>query len=78
METPNFSGLAGGLLATGLHPLDAASTAAYLHGQAAHEAQRRHPGRQVIAGDLVAELRAASLVQPSGSDPDEAGLRASR
>jgi hydroxyethylthiazole kinase-like uncharacterized protein yjeF len=56
-----LSGLTGGLLAAGLHPLDAASTAAYLHGQAAHDVQRRHPGRQVIAGDLVEALTAAQL-----------------
>ncbi|MEZ0114394.1 hydroxyethylthiazole kinase-like uncharacterized protein yjeF [Catenulispora sp. EB89] len=54
-----LSGLAGGLLAAGLHPLDAASVAAHLHGQAALDVQRRHPGRQLIAGDLVEALTAA-------------------
>lgn len=54
-----LSGLAGGLLATGLNPLDAASTAAYLHGKAAGDEQRRHRGRQLIAGDLIEALTAA-------------------
>lgn len=54
-----LSGLAGGLLATGLTPLDAASAAAYLHGKAARDEQRRHPGRQLIAGDLVEALTTA-------------------
>lgn len=54
-----LSGLAGGLLAVGLSPLDAASTAAYLHGKAAGDEQRRRPGRHLIAGDLIAALTAA-------------------
>jgi hydroxyethylthiazole kinase-like uncharacterized protein yjeF len=54
-----LSGLAGGLLAAGLTPFDAAPTAAWLHGQAARDEHRRHPGRQLIAGDLVDSLTAA-------------------
>lgn len=56
-----LSGLAGGLLAAGLHPLDAASVAAHLHGQAALDVERRYPGRQLIAGDLVEALSAARV-----------------
>jgi ADP-dependent NAD(P)H-hydrate dehydratase / NAD(P)H-hydrate epimerase len=54
-----LSGLAGGLLATGLDALDAASLAAYLHGQAARDVERVHSGRQLIAGDLIEALSAA-------------------
>ncbi|MEY9888352.1 hydroxyethylthiazole kinase-like uncharacterized protein yjeF [Catenulispora sp. MAP5-51] len=54
-----LSGLAGGLLASGLAARDAASVGAYLHGEAARDVQRRHPGRQLIAGDLVEALTAA-------------------
>jgi hydroxyethylthiazole kinase-like uncharacterized protein yjeF len=54
-----LSGLAGGLLATGLSAYDAASVATWLHGQAARDLLREHPGRQVIAGDLVEALKAA-------------------
>jgi hydroxyethylthiazole kinase-like uncharacterized protein yjeF len=63
-----LSGLAGGLLAVGLDPLDAASAAAHLHGQAARDVQRRHPGRQVIAGDLIEALTAALTAAPGPSD----------
>ncbi|MFJ5094421.1 NAD(P)H-hydrate dehydratase [Streptomyces sp. NPDC088557] len=49
-----LSGLAGSLLAAGLHPLDAASAAAYLHGLAARRASRdRAP---VTAGEVAATL----------------------
>ena len=61
-----LSGLAGGLLAAGLDALDAASAAAHLHGQAARDVQRRHPGRQLIAGDLIEALTAA-LTSARGS-----------
>ncbi|GAA1962463.1 NAD(P)H-hydrate dehydratase [Catenulispora subtropica] len=54
-----LSGLAGGLLATGRSPYDAASVAAWLHGQAARDRLGECPGQQVIAGDLVQALRAA-------------------
>ncbi|ACU69916.1 carbohydrate kinase, YjeF related protein [Catenulispora acidiphila DSM 44928] len=54
-----LSGLTGGLLATGLPPLDAASLAAHLHGEAARDVHRRHPGRQLIAGDLIEAVRAS-------------------
>ncbi|MBS2536105.1 NAD(P)H-hydrate dehydratase [Catenulispora sp. NF23] len=60
-----LSGLAGGLLAAGLHPLDAASAAAYLHGRAALDVLRAHPGRQLIAGDLVDALTAAPPAEPA-------------
>ena len=60
-----LAGLAGGLLAAGLHPLDAASAAAYLHGQAALDILRAHPGRQLIAGDLVDALTAARPAGPA-------------
>ncbi|MFL6115875.1 MAG: NAD(P)H-hydrate dehydratase [Catenulispora sp.] len=53
-----LSGLAGGLLATGLSAYDAAAVGAWLHGRAAHDLLRAHPGRQVIAGDLIEALRA--------------------
>lgn len=48
-----LAGLAGGLLAGGLAPADAASAAAYLHGAAGLLAARSGP---VAAGDLVAAL----------------------
>ncbi len=51
-----LAGLAGGLLAGGLSPMDAASVAAYLHGAAGLLAARSGP---VAAGDLVAALPAA-------------------
>jgi hydroxyethylthiazole kinase-like uncharacterized protein yjeF len=64
-----LSGLAGGLLAAGLHPLDAASTAAHLHGKAARDVEGRHPGRQLISGDLIEALTAAgSISQPTSSE----------
>ncbi|MFF9840941.1 NAD(P)H-hydrate dehydratase [Streptomyces sp. NPDC013740] len=51
-----LSGLAGSLLATGLPPLEAASTAAYLHGLSARRAAR---GAPVSASDVAAGLPAA-------------------
>lgn len=54
-----LSGLAGGLLAAGLNALDAAGLAAYLHGRAARDVERAHPGRQLIAGDLIEALSVA-------------------
>ncbi|GGT61210.1 NAD(P)H-hydrate dehydratase [Streptomyces purpureus] len=51
-----LSGLAGSLLAAGLHPADAASSAAYLHGLAA---RRASPGAPVSAQDVAATLPAA-------------------
>ncbi|OLE29275.1 MAG: bifunctional ADP-dependent (S)-NAD(P)H-hydrate dehydratase/NAD(P)H-hydrate epimerase [Catenulispora sp. 13_1_20CM_3_70_7] len=59
-----LSGLAAGLLAAGLSAYDAAAVGAWLHGQAAHDLLRTHPGRQLIAGDLIEALRAA---QPPAS-----------
>ncbi|MEU6395263.1 NAD(P)H-hydrate dehydratase [Streptomyces sp. NPDC046939] len=49
-----LSGLTGSLLATGLRPLDAASTGAYLHGLAAREAAR---GAPVSAQDVASAVR---------------------
>ena len=51
-----LAALAGGLLAGGLAPMDAASAAAYLHGAAGLVAARSGP---VAAGDLVAALPGA-------------------
>lgn len=51
-----LAGLAGGLLAGGLLPFDAAAVAAYLHGAAGLLAARSGP---VAAGDLVAALPGA-------------------
>jgi ADP-dependent NAD(P)H-hydrate dehydratase / NAD(P)H-hydrate epimerase len=51
-----LSGLAGALLAQGLAPQSAASTAAYLHGMAARIAAE---GAPIGAGDLIAALPAA-------------------
>ncbi|MFI1811934.1 NAD(P)H-hydrate dehydratase [Streptomyces sp. NPDC020422] len=51
-----LSGLAGSLLATGLPPLEAASTAAYLHGLSARRAAR---GAPVSASDVAAGLPGA-------------------
>ena len=51
-----LAALVGGLLATGLGPLDAASVGAYLHGAAGLLAARSGP---VAAGDLVAALPSA-------------------
>jgi len=64
-----LSGLAGGLLATGLHALDAASLGAYLHGRAARDVERIHPGRQLIAGDLIEVLSAARRPAASPGTP---------
>ena len=68
-----LSGLAGGLLATGLDALDAASLAAYLHGQAAGDVERHYPGRQLIAGDLIEALSAAR--RPTASTPGPTASR---
>jgi ADP-dependent NAD(P)H-hydrate dehydratase / NAD(P)H-hydrate epimerase len=51
-----LAGLAGGLLACGLSPVDAASAGAYLHGLAGRIAASQGP---VAAGDLIPALRAA-------------------
>lgn len=51
-----LSGLAGSLLAAGLAPRDAASTAAYLHGLAARAASH---GTPVTAEDVAAHVPAA-------------------
>ncbi|MFJ9178937.1 NAD(P)H-hydrate dehydratase [Streptomyces sp. NPDC102360] len=51
-----LSGLTGSLLAAGLHPLDAASTGAYLHGLAARHAAQ---GAPVSAQDVAGALRSA-------------------
>ncbi|NUR61297.1 MAG: NAD(P)H-hydrate dehydratase [Catenulispora sp.] len=56
-----LSGLAGGLLAAGLPPFDAAAAAAWIHGRAALDLLREHPGRQLISGDLIGALRAAPV-----------------
>ncbi|NUP51379.1 MAG: NAD(P)H-hydrate dehydratase [Catenulispora sp.] len=64
-----LSGLAGGLLAAGLSAYDAASAAAWLHGKAARELLRSHPGRQVIAGDLVDALTAAPVPHGTAAKP---------
>jgi hydroxyethylthiazole kinase-like uncharacterized protein yjeF len=50
-----LSGLAGSLLATGIEPVLAAATAAWLHGRAAERAAADGP---LVAGDLVPALRA--------------------
>ncbi|MEY9927946.1 hydroxyethylthiazole kinase-like uncharacterized protein yjeF [Catenulispora sp. GP43] len=71
-----LSGLAGGLLASGLSAHDAASVAAYLHGQAALDLQRRHPGRQLIAGDLVEALTAAPAEPAASAEPAPSGIPA--
>jgi hydroxyethylthiazole kinase-like uncharacterized protein yjeF len=75
-----LSGLAGGLLATGLDALDAASLAAYLHGQAARDVEHIHPGRQLIAGDLIEALSAArrSAFPPRRPAASPRGSTASR
>ena len=49
-----LTGMIGGLLACGVEPLDAASSAAYLHGLAGMLA-----GRGAVAGDLVTLIPAA-------------------
>jgi NAD(P)H-hydrate repair Nnr-like enzyme with NAD(P)H-hydrate dehydratase domain len=49
-----LAGMIGGLLACGVGPLDAASSAAYLHGLAGMLA-----GRGAVAGDLVTMIPAA-------------------
>ncbi|MBO1335058.1 NAD(P)H-hydrate dehydratase [Streptomyces sp. VRA16 Mangrove soil] len=51
-----LSGLTGSLLAAGLHPLDAASAGAYLHGLAARFAA---DGAPVSAQDVAGAVRAA-------------------
>ncbi|MER5439324.1 NAD(P)H-hydrate dehydratase [Streptomyces sp. NPDC002790] len=51
-----LSGLTGSLLAAGLHPLDAASAGAYLHGLAARHAAQ---GAPVSAQDVAGALRSA-------------------
>ncbi|MFD8566415.1 NAD(P)H-hydrate dehydratase [Streptomyces sp. NPDC059639] len=51
-----LSGLTGSLLATGLHPLDAASSGAYLHGLAARFAAN---GAPVSAQDVAGAVRVA-------------------
>jgi hydroxyethylthiazole kinase-like uncharacterized protein yjeF len=47
-----LTGMIGGLLARGVSPLDAASSAAYLHGLAAMLAARE-AGDGVVAGDII-------------------------
>ena len=53
---PVLSGLAGSLLAAGLSPLDAASTAAYLHGLAGRYAAE---GAPTSAHDVAESIPAA-------------------
>jgi hypothetical protein len=50
-----LSGLAGGLMATGLSAYDAASVAAWLHGEAAQTAQR-HSTAPITASDVIDAL----------------------
>jgi hydroxyethylthiazole kinase-like uncharacterized protein yjeF len=65
-----LSGLAGGLLAAGLAPFDAAAAAAWIHGRAALDLLREHPGRQVVSGDLIEALRAAPLPRGTAARPE--------
>lgn len=71
-----LSGLAGGLLAAGLPPFDAAAVAAWIHGRAALDLLREHPGRQLVSGDLIEALRAAPAAGGRGAaTPRSANLR---
>lgn len=54
-----LSGLVGGLLAQGMHPLDAATLGAYVHGLAGDIATGEKTGRGLIATDLIDALPAA-------------------
>jgi hydroxyethylthiazole kinase-like uncharacterized protein yjeF len=51
-----LSGLAGGLMATGLGAYDAASVAAWRHGMAARRAADGSTTRPIVAGDLLSAL----------------------
>jgi len=53
-----LTGMIGGLLARGVAPLEAASSAAYLHGIAGLLAGAE-TGEGTLAGDLVARIPAA-------------------
>ena len=54
-----LSGVVGGLLAQGLDPFDAASTAVYLHSRAGLLVSERLGDAGVLAGDLLGELPVA-------------------
>ncbi len=54
-----LTGILGGLLAQGLHPLDAARLGVYAHGLAGDLAAADKTGRGLIAGDLIEKLPAA-------------------
>jgi hydroxyethylthiazole kinase-like uncharacterized protein yjeF len=60
-----LSGLAGALLAQGLHPADAAAAAAYLHGLAGRLAARDAPiGASDLVGAIPAAIRTVTAAEP--------------
>lgn len=65
-----LSGLAGSLLAAGLDTVDAASTAAFLHGLAARRAARGAPvGAQEVAEGVPGAWREVEGTKPGGRVP---------
>jgi hydroxyethylthiazole kinase-like uncharacterized protein yjeF len=72
-----LSGVAGGLLAAGLTPFDAASVAAWLHGKAAQLATSRH-GPPLAALDLLDALPGAWEAARSAAGVEGGSWRASR
>ena len=53
-----LAGLSAGLLARGLSPLHAGACALHLSGRAAERFADHHPGRSLVASDLIGWLRA--------------------
>jgi NAD(P)H-hydrate epimerase len=64
-----LTGIAGGLLAQRLPPLDAARLAVYVHGLAGDRAQARLGGPFLAAEDLIAALPAAWAELQAGEAP---------
>ena len=67
-----LAGATAGLLAQALSPLDAATLAVYLHGNAGERAARALGSAGVTAGDLLRELALAGR-SLAGEEPAEAG-----
>ncbi len=69
-----LTGLLAGLLAQGVEPLKAVSSAAFLHGWAGDLAKEKLGERSMIAGDILAALPAAFLRLQSVPVAPELGL----